>query len=567
MKAPNILDLKTWNILIKNAMTSSNSSVLNDKSITGSGMRIFYGQFTATAWLVILIGFLLRLWVCLHTVIVNPDGLLYIHQAMSLYYRDWSSLKTCGLTFISSYPLMIAGGYAVLHNWILSARLISLFFGTALLIPLYRILKNLTRDNFAVLSLLVVAVTPVMVSNSVELVRDPIGWFFMSAGVWAVIHPAATDTSRKWLLLTASICFLVAAWARIEAVLYIGVTLLYLAFGASDRKLSHVFAFLSPIAIILLLSAGGLMISRVSFSDLYRGHDLIPNLIGPVIQYRELTTALKNLQWSSSWQTMKFFLPEARNAIWLIAFGVVLNRFLEAFFYPYVLLYIAGVSGILQRCRSDARLIYLLLLVGAGLTLMYMHTLQTWMLYYRFLGIVIIPGAVFCAFGIEKLSGILSRHVTMRSSTAFWIVFLVILGISLPKNIKAPDPDKVVFRQIGHAIYQNHRGISNTGHIPVATSCHTQRIISFYANLQVPGLIPCPLDTSNCWESFPDDPEQFYTLLRQRHIRYVLWEQRSWPSHRFSFTEPSLSGKYTRIGEWFQADTGKMILYGVVPSN
>ena len=64
------------------------------------------GGISAKAWLVILIGLGLRLWVCLHTVIVNPDGALYIHQAMALYFKNWNSLKTCGLTFLSSYPVL-----------------------------------------------------------------------------------------------------------------------------------------------------------------------------------------------------------------------------------------------------------------------------------------------------------------------------------------------------------------------------------------------------------------------------------------------------------------------------
>ena len=545
-------------------MTSSNLLHPHTTTSTGSQAPFFSSRFSAAAWLVILTGFLLRIWVCLHTAIVNPDGFLYIHQAMSLYYRNWKSLKTCGLTFISSYPLMIAGGYALIHDWILSARLISLFFGTALLISLYLILRNLVQEKIAVLALLVSAVTPVLVSNSVELVRDPIGWFFMSAGVLAVVHPPAAASSRKWLLLISSVCFMLAAWARIEAVLYIAITLIYLVFFASDRKISHILFFLLPLAAIVLLSVGGLVISRVSFSDLYRGHDLIPNLIGPVIQYRKLTAALENMQWSSSYPTMKFFLPEARNTIWLIAFGTVLNRFLEAFFYPYALLYIIGLSGIFQKLRSDTRLIYLTLLAGSGLALMYMHTLQTWMLYYRFFGIVLIPGAIFCAFGIEKLLRWSSRSLHVRPLVAFWLVFFVILAASLPKNIKAPDPDKIVFPQIGNAIYEHSHGSAD---IQVATSCSTQRIISFYANIRAPGLIPCPLDTTNCWESFPDDPEQFYALLRQRHIHYLLWEEKNWPLHRFSFAEPSLSGKYTRIGKWFQTDTGEMILYEVNPSD
>jgi len=105
-------------------------------------IRMAFSQISAKAWLVILTGLGLRLWFCLHSAIINLDGTIYIHQAMALYFRDWNSLKTCGLSFFSSYPVLIAGGYYLVHDWILSARLISLFFGTAMLVPLYLIRNN-----------------------------------------------------------------------------------------------------------------------------------------------------------------------------------------------------------------------------------------------------------------------------------------------------------------------------------------------------------------------------------------------------------------------------------------
>jgi len=127
------------------------------------------------------------------------------------------------LSFLSPYPVLIAGGYCLIHDWILSARLVPLLFGTTLLVPLYLMLKEWVRDDGAVLGLLVFAVTPVLVSNSVELVRDPICWFFLCAGVLAVIRQARAHS--PWLLLVASLCFLAATWARIEAVLFLAVTL------------------------------------------------------------------------------------------------------------------------------------------------------------------------------------------------------------------------------------------------------------------------------------------------------------------------------------------------------
>ncbi len=525
----------------------------------GPIVRQVFSQISAKAWLVILTGLGLRLWVGLHTVIINPDGALYIHQAMALYYKNWNSLKTCRLTFLSSYPVLIAGGYYLVHDWILSARLISLFFGTAMLVPLYLMLKEWVSEDSAILSLLVFAVTPVLVSNSVELVRDPISWFFLCAGTYALIRQATTPS--PWLLLFSSLCFLAAIWARIEAILFLAVTLGYLLCDKKNRKTINILFFLSPLLAFAFFSIAGLMVSGLSFNDLHRGHEIARNFIEPFRQYQKMAQSLKELVWSSPNPFMEFFLPEARNLIWLIAFGTLLNRFLEAFFYPFVGFYIFGLSGIHCKIRSDSRLLYLAFLTVSGLAMLYMHTIQTWMLYYRFFGIVMIPSAIFCAFGMERLLEILPRRLSVQPTTVFLAILLLIIGVSLPKNLKSPDTDKSVFIQIGETVFQNTPTSSGAR---IATSLHTQMWISFYANIHRPGTAPCPLTPANCWDSFPDDPDQFHDRLRQNGQNFVLWEEKNWPFHRFTLSDSAEPGsRYKELGQWYHRDTGKMILYAV----
>lgn len=516
------------------------------------------GGISAKAWLVILIGLGLRLWVCLHTVIVNPDGALYIHQAMALYFRNWNSLKTCVPPFVSSYPVLIAGGYYLIHDWILSARLVSLFFGTALLVPLYLMLKEWVREDSALLCLLVFAVTPVLVSNSAELVRDPICWFFLCTGTFAVIRQATTPS--PWLLLFSSLCFLAATWARIEAVLFMAVTLGYLCFQ-NNRKAVNILFFLSPFLAIAFFSIAGLLTSGLSFNDLHRGHEIAGKFIEPIRQYQKMAQSLKDLAWSSPNPFMEFFLPEARNLIWLIALGTLLNRFLEAFFYPFVVFYVLGLSGIHKKIRSDSRLLYLAILTVSGLALLYMHTLQTWMLYYRFFGIVMISSAIFCAFGLERLLETLPRRLSVQPVTVFFAIFFLIIGVSLPKNLKSPDPDKSVFIRIGETVFQNTPASGASSGVRIATSRHTQIWISFYANIHLPGTLPCPLDLTNCWESYPDDPDQFKDRIRQNNINFVLWEEKHWPFHSFTLSDPAVFKSYKELGRWYHRDTGKMILY------
>ena len=190
-----------------------------------------------------------------------------------------------------------------------------------------------------------------------------------------------------------------------------------------------------------------------------------------------------------------------------------------------------------------------------------MHTLQTWMLYYRFFGIVMIPSAILCAFGLERLLDIPSRRLSVPSAIVFWMILLLIIGVSLPKNLKSSDLDKTVFIQIGETVFQNAPESSG---VRIATSHYTQTWISFYSNIHLPGVAPCPFDPANCWESFPDDPDQFFDHLRQNRQTFVLWEEKHWPFRNFSLSDSAdLERRYRELGQWYHKDTGKMILYAV----
>lgn len=506
---------------------------------------------------VILAGFMLRIWAGLHSVIVNPDGALYIQQAMAIHDKNWIALKTCALTFVSAYPFLIAAGFLLVHDWILSARLISLIFGVAMLIPLYLTVKEWVRKDTAVLTALVFAVTPMLVSNSVEVIRDPISWFFLSAGIWAVIYRSMQG--RRWFLLTASLCFLAASWARIESILFMAITLGYLCFDKKNTNAVNILFFLLPLLVIFCSSIAGMMFSGLSFSDLHRGKEIAGKFIEPIRQYRLMADSLKTLIWSSPNPFVEFFLPEVRNHIWLIAMGTVLNRFLEAFFYPFVLFYLLGLSGI-RKHRTDTRLLYLAVLALSGLSMLYVHTIQTWMLYYRFFGIVMIPAAVCCAFGMEKIQDVVSRKLSIKPVIVFCILFIVIIGVSLPKNLKSEDTDKLVFIRIAETISQH---APDDAAIQTATSHHVQIWISFYANLHRKETPPCPLDLKNCWESYSDDPAQFRNQLQQNGQQFVLWEERHWPFRNVFLSDPAVSSTYHELGRWHHRDTGQMILYAV----
>jgi len=64
-----------------------------------------------------------------------------------------------------------------------------------------------------------------------------------------------------------------AAWARIEAILFILVSFIYLIFVTQDRKLQRTSVFAMPLVLVLLFGIFGLMIFNMPINDLHRGYE------------------------------------------------------------------------------------------------------------------------------------------------------------------------------------------------------------------------------------------------------------------------------------------------------
>jgi len=176
--------------------------------------------------LIILLGFAIRLFSFHYTYIINPDGVLYIHQARAIYYGIKDSILTCSMSYLSNYSILIVLAYKIFGDWVAAAKSVSLFFGTITLIPLYFLLDRFFKKEITVLTTLVFALIPIFVAKSVDVVRDPIYWFFSVLGLYLFVSQIE---KRNYLyLILSSLCFLMAAWARIEAILFVLASFIFM---------------------------------------------------------------------------------------------------------------------------------------------------------------------------------------------------------------------------------------------------------------------------------------------------------------------------------------------------
>jgi len=514
--------------------------------------------FSREAVLVLLLGVIIRLFAFYNTFIVVPDSVLYIHQARALYYGQWGALTSCGLSYLSSYPIFIAGAYILFHNWIIAGMSVSLFFGSITLIPIYFLMKQFFNERTSTLGTLIFALTPVLVGRSVDVIRDPVYWFFLVLGVFFFVRHF--DKRNYLYLFMSSFSFLTASWARIEAILFVIVSCMYILAVRQKNKIKKIAIFILPLFIVALLAASGASLFEVPINKFHRADQILGKFTGTVDQYKNVSESLAELADNQHEGNLQFFLPEARNTVWLIALGMLLNRSLEAFFYPYYLVVLIGLIGIWKKINSDLRVLYCVLLAASGLILLYVHILQTWMMYYRFLAIVIFPSFIFVGYGLEHIIHWLQSKFNLRKSTAYSIVCFLILISALPKNLQKRGADKIVFRQIAEVIANREE---SRRVIEISTSRHTHRWISFYTNLGYKGA-PCPEPPhKETWGQYANDYGKLLRHLKKTGVKYFLWEEKNWPTPTFKVNESPYARNFKALGRWYHRDTGQMILFAV----
>ncbi len=508
------------------------------------------------AILVIGLGFVIRLFCFQYTSIISPDGVLYIHQARAIYYGLTDSLTSCGRDFVSNYPILIAGAYGILGDWVVAAKSVSLVFGTLTLVPLYLLSRRFFDDKVSTLVTLIFALIPVLIDRSADTTRAPLLWFFSILGLYLFV--SQLDKKNHLYLLLSSLSFVMATWARVEAFLLIVVSCLYMLIAKREKKIERFVIFILPVTIIVFIALSGL-ISRFSDLNIFRYESMLSYGSSTIRRYGMLKASLSDLTNQSPDSILRRFLLNARHLVWWTALGALLRNMVETFFYPFFIVFLVGLKGTWTKIKQDERAHYLCLLSALAFLFLYLVILIIWEMYTRYMGIFVFLSFIFIGFGLEKIVLFLKSRFKLKESVALAVVCLFVLACALPKNLLPNQTDKRVFVQIAELIAQKE---GNDREILLATSRESIRWISFYANANYKGA-PCPQKNYDLENIMGDSYEEFVENLRKRGIRYFLWEENHWPKLSAQYISRQNPGDFVRVGEWSHADTGTLILFRV----
>jgi hypothetical protein len=329
-----------------------------------------------------------------------------------------------------------------------------------------------------------------------------------------------------------------------------------------NKKIQKIALFTLPIILLMSLLFVSLSFFDISSQSFFRLEDIGDKLSEPLVQYKNLRTGLKDLIPHTSDGELPHFLEKARNMIWLIALGTVAKHVLDAYFYPFfILFFLVGLVSARRKRKEDPRILYLALNSSFALLLLYTHLIQTWMIFHRFAALFLLPSFVFLGYGMDRIIQIFQTRFNLKIPLTLFIIVMFILMFSLPKNLKPNESDKLVFKEIGQLIAEIE---GNDREIGVAaasswTMCH----ISFYANLKYKGAV-CPVKHCDIERFARSNEVAFLANLKEAGVEYFLWEEKSWSKKWFDFLQKQTPKRLIEIGEWSHADTGRLVLFRVI---
>ncbi len=489
------------------------------------------------------------------TEIVNADALVYLYQAKALYSGMWTSVNACTIKHVTLHPIATAFVYAATSDWILSARTVSILLGTLTIVPIYLMARLFFGMRISGLVALLYAVMHVFVSVSVDVGRDPAYWFFSAWGFY--FFSAALKQERLWYLPLASIAFSLATWNRIEGALFLSVTAFYLLLKRTEgRKLLFFFA---PV----MLGFGALVAIQLLGTEgiyWYRFNAIPDRLTNALASYKNLRAHLALLiQHPPDGFTFQFF-ENVRTLLWLLGLGVVLENAAEAYFYPFLILFLVGFFDF-KKWRSTQLTGYFAFQILCGFALLYIYTFNSWSMENRYLILMILPSFLFLGFGLERIFALIKQQWGMKEITPVLLFVLLILLLALPKQLHRHEQDKKVFKDIGMRIAEDN---GSSAPIEILVIGSSMPWVFLYSQLEISAAICHETNHPNGVVLASLIGSRYADLLRnvdKNHIRYVVWGEKHWPSQDYDFLAEYNPVDFRIVGEWKHKDTGRIVLF------
>lgn len=505
--------------------------------------------------LIVTLGVFVRILAFFNLTVINPDGILYIAQAKAIASGQWDFLTSCGLQYVSLYPFLIAFFHLFVPDWIVSGQLVSLTFGCGLLVLIYPLVRCFSSPLISRLTVLLFALTPLLVRYSVDVMRDSTYWFLYCASV--VVFLVSEKYLNKKLplflgLISAFVLALLASWCRIEALILLPAFFLYCLSLLKEERVRRASLLFVLLALLIGMGMVGILPHHSDFFALVRLQEAAEKFYEPMKSYVLLRSQLHTLASGYGFSLIGNFLDEAHHIAWSMPFAVILANACESFFYPFLPFYFLGFAEMAKQRISQTPLLLVCLLLLFGCIVLYVHVLHTWVMTYRFIALLLLPSSVVAALGIERcLKGVFPK---LGQQWAVMAIVVWIVVCSFDKNIQPIEADKAVYPVIA----QKSVHLSRDPHPVLIAGLDTvvHRWVSFYATAEN----DCPVCYTQSIVA-PSSMENLIAVMRDKKMEFLLWEEHAWAKKAFGRSPAAFFDQFNQIGQWTHVDTGKLILF------
>lgn len=500
----------------------------------------------------------LRIYSATMRCVINPDGAQYLFQASAIFNHQWSDLLACKLNYVAPLPFFIAAAFGLFKDWVVAGQVVNVIFGTATLIPLYYLLRRFADQTVCTLTLLIYALMPVFVEGSGNILRGPIFWFCCTLGMLMFIRQFDEDATSKRFrmdLILSCLCFSLATWARIEGIMFLLVSPAYLIFCSTPKKFERLVCFMAPVALCGMLATLTALATNHDLMAAMRLQKVVMEATQFTDNFETLGSQLKTV-YDQDRSLYGKFLHRAHEVLIFIPLISIFHNILEGIFYPFAAIFLVGFAGLRRRYQEHRRIGYLLWLTLAGFGLLYIHMIQTWIISYRFLAVLIFPGCIIMASGIDTLIGKLAHLRQWPAARAACAAAIILILLGLPKSLKPEERDKTIYRQAAQIIAQ-HRTAGEIESIYAAQPRRAFEWVLLYAHRNERKLGCSKANIIDIPNSYRD----FRRVLDKVNARYFFYERRNWPQNHFDLTADLYQNDLRVRGQWKHPDSGTAILF------
>lgn len=283
-------------------------------------------------YFVVLLSMVVKIIVLYLAKDISSDSVLYLKAAESFARGDFNEgMRLYPMPF---YSIIISGLQFIFGDFILPARLISVFSLTLASVPLYFLTKELWGASVAFWGTLAFSVSSTFNSYSVEILRDPPFLFFVILSLFWAVRGIRYKNPHDFFYVSLSTVF--ACLFRIEGVLlpffFLSIFLFYILFDSKNRRFfwDSTFRFLCLPGILIFVL---LIVSGENFINYNRFHEILLKLneISSFdflnnyhLVYQKLKVFSQELPF---WWLRNSFGEVARHYLWLIYFIGLIDVF------------------------------------------------------------------------------------------------------------------------------------------------------------------------------------------------------------------------------------------------